>query len=126
MKADTSGEMSRRQFVVEVGSVVILLPASGWLSCGGSSTPGGGGGDQTALTFTSSTDSGHNHTYQILMSELSNPPTAGINRETSLASGHTHVVAITQAELQSIQNGQTVTKTSTVASGHSHTFQFRK
>jgi len=79
-----------------------------------------------ALTFISSTDSGHNHTYQIMMSELTNPPTAGVNRQTSLASGHTHVVAITQAELQSIQNGQTVTKTSTTSAGHTHTFQFRK
>ncbi len=124
MKADAIGEMGRRQFVVQVGSLVILLPATAWLSCGGSSSPGGG--DQTALTFTSSTDSGHSHTYQIMTSELSNPPTAGISKETSLVSGHTHVVAITQAELQAIQNGQTVTKTSTASSGHTHTFQFRK
>ena len=121
MKAE---EMSRRQLVVQVGSFLIFLPASGWLGCGGSSTPGGA--DQTALTFTSSTDAGHNHTYQIMMSELSNPPAAGINRQTSLASGHTHAVAITQAELQSIQSGQTVTKVSTTSSGHSHTFQFSK
>ena len=121
MKAE---EMSRRQIVVQVGSFLILLPASGWLSCGGSSTPAGA--DQTALTFTSSTDAGHSHTYQIMMSELSNPPTDGINRQTSVAAGHTHAVAITQAELQSIQSGQTVTKVSTTSSGHSHTFQFRK
>src|SRR5215510_3071102 len=124
MKADATEGIGRRRFIVQVGSFVILLPASGWLSCGGSSTPGGG--DQTALTFTSSTDDGHNHTYQIMMSELANPPTAGINRQTSLAGGHTHAVAITQAELQSIQSGQTVTKVSTTSSGHSHTFQFRK
>ena len=121
MKAE---EMSRRQIVVQVGSFLILLPASGWLSCGGSSTPART--DQTALTFTSSTDAGHNHTYQIMMSELSNPPTDGINRQTSVAAGHTHAVAITQAELQSIQSGQTVTKVSTTSSGHSHTFQFRE
>jgi len=121
MKAE---EMSRRQLVVQVGSFLIFLPASGWLGCGGSSTPGGA--DQTALTFTSSTDAGHNHTYQIMMSELSNPSAAGINRQTSLASGHTHAVAISQAELQSIQSGQTVTKVSTTSSGHSHTFQFSK
>ena len=125
MKAEAPEEMNRRQFVLQVGSLVILLPATGWLSCGGGSSTSGGG-NQSALTFTSSTDSGHSHTYQIMMSELSNPSTAGISRETSLVSGHTHVVALTQAELQSIQNGQTVTKTSTASSGHTHTFQFRK
>jgi hypothetical protein len=58
---DTSEMLSRRQVVVGLGSFLILLPTSAWLSCGGSS---GTGGD-AVLTFTSSTDDGHSHIYQI-------------------------------------------------------------
>ena len=94
---------------------------------GGTSTAGAGGtGAPMTLTFISSTVQNHTHTFQITMTELASPPANGIDRETSQDAGHTHAVALSAGELQAIANGQTITKTTSLVSGHTHQFTFVK
>jgi hypothetical protein len=126
--------MDRRRFVVQLGTVLLVLPASRVLiGCGGGGGDGNGadagtdaGTNQQAYTFTSSVDAGHTHTFQLQATELSTPPAGGIERDTSTDSGHIHMVELTEADLNSIDDGNTVTKTASVVGGHSHTFTFKK
>jgi hypothetical protein len=116
--------MNRREVIFRIGGVLLAIPASRVLSaCGGDS---GGGTSPQSLTFTSSTDLGHIHTVSLQLTEISNPPTAGVNKTTSNEVGHTHMVSLTAAELDSIAAGNTVTKATTNDDNHTHTFAFRK
>jgi len=68
----------------------------------------------------------------VLTSDLTTPPSAGVNYTTSLDAQHTHHVALSAASLGMINSGGTVTVTSTsdvdpinnVA--HTHTFMIKK
>lgn len=133
--------MKRRELVIRIGSLLLLLPASRLVSaCGGTSGPttGGGdggtgngtGGDADAglqdLTFTSSAADGHTHTVTLEATMLNDSPASGAQKTTSVADGHTHTVSLTEAELDAIAAGQTVQKETTPASGHTHTYEFRR
>jgi len=124
--------MHRREFLIrsiEGSSVLLLLPA-GWAvtGCGGTSYGSGNTMSSTVagLMFTSSTVSGHNHAFTIAMTDLDQPPSAGVSGDTTAAAGHTHTVALTQADLQQISAGQSVSKTTSVAQDHEHTFDFSR
>lgn len=95
-----------------------------WPGCGGSSssTPP----PTTGGTFTSSNVQSHTHTVTLNQSEVESPPGAGISRQTSTSVYHSHLFVMTQAELQSVNSGNTVTITTSVVSGHSHTFDIKK
>ncbi len=125
--------MNRRKFVVQLGSVLIVLPAGRvLLGCSGKESyenkndAGTDAGGEQALTFTSSVESGHSHTAQLQITEITSPPAGGLVRDTSVTSGHLHTVELTQADLSSIDAGSTVTKTTSVVANHSHTFEFKK
>ncbi|MGA9523982.1 MAG: hypothetical protein WBV82_21150 [Myxococcaceae bacterium] len=124
--------MNRRKFVVQLGSVLIVLPASRVLvGCAageeyGNVDAGTDAGNSQALTFTSSVSNGHTHTVQIQSSELTSPPAGGFTRDTSITSGHLHTVELTEADLSSIEAGNTVTKTTSLVGGHTHMFTFTK
>ncbi len=125
--------MNRRRFVVRLGTVLLVLPASrALLGCGSTGNEYGAdagtdaGTNQQAFTFTSSTAAGHAHTIQYQATEFSAPPAAGIERDTSTVSEHFHTVELTEADLNSIGSGNTVTKSTSVVGGHSHTFTFKK
>lgn len=92
--------------------------------CGSSPSAPSDPGDEN--TFTSSSDQGHTHTVRISKSEVQSPPSAGISRSTSSASGHTHAFAMTQTQLMDCNNGATITITTSIDTGHSHTFQIAK
>lgn len=112
--------MDRREVILKFGGLLLVLPAARVLmACGGSD------GTQ-ALTFISSNDLGHTHTVALQMTDLTAPPPAGVNETTSFNTNHTHQVALTAAELDSIQAGTTVTKTTSTDDGHSHTFAFHR
>ena len=82
--------------------------------------------DDSEQTFVSSVEEGHTHTVTIQKSEVENPPGGGINRSTTSGGGHTHSFSMTQQQLQDVKDGQTVTVTDSVSSGHSHQYQISK
>lgn len=112
--------LERRELLIRMGGLLLVLPATRMLlACGGDS------GGQT-LTFTSSNDLDHTHTVLLQVTELSAPPAAGVDKTTSNVLSHTHTVALTEAELASIEAGSSVTKTTSEDDAHSHTFTFTK
>jgi hypothetical protein len=114
--------MDRREVIVKLGGVLLLLPASRVLMACGSDS----GGNPQSLTFTSSNDQGHTHSAVLQLTEITTPPSAGVTKTTSNNFAHTHQVSLTAAELDSIDMGNTVTRTTTMDDGHTHTFAFHK
>lgn len=121
--------MERRDFLLGLGMALLAPSALAAVSgCGDgstSSTPADG------FDVVSSTNSGpggspHSHGLTILLADLANPPAAGVTYTASTAEGHSHQVTISQPDLSDIQAGLTVSESSTVVSGHLHTFSIRK
>jgi len=77
-----------------------------------------------SITYVSSNVAGHAHTVTLEVTLFSAPPSAGITRETSVASSHSHSVSLTMQELQAIAAGGTVSKDTTLVQSHTHTFVF--
>jgi len=114
--------MTRKSFFKAV--LVIAIVFAGIVLTQGCNTPTTPSND--SHTFSSSTDQGHNHMVTISKTDVENPPSAGISLQTSESGGHVHTLAMTQAELQSVKNGNTVTVTASNSSGHTHTFDISK
>lgn len=121
--------MIRRQFVkLTAGSVVALGGSLFLVSCGGGTTGTASADDPAAppqqsgtqIVYTSSVVQYHSHTFGIETSAFASPPTDGVSGSTSNDGAHTHTVAVSMAELQSVGAGQTVQVTTGVASGHTH------
>jgi hypothetical protein len=116
--------LNRREFLVTL-LVTPLIPA-----CGSSSeldattdiagtTPGptcDGAGE------TSTVSQGHTHTLCVALAVLTSPPAEGATFLTSTVSGHLHRVTLTEGQLATIDQGGSVTVTSTSDAGHSHDF----
>src|SRR5262245_55528503 len=144
--------MDRREFLFAGGSLLLILPA-GWSITGcdddddnipttpaGTNDAGTGtdagpgatdagtdtGGATGTLTFTSSVSDGHTHQFSIAMTDLTQPSGNGIIGDTSVTEAHVHVVALSAAELSQINAGQTVSKDTSNADAHLHTFQFSR
>lgn len=81
-----------------------------------------GCGGEDVLTWVSSVDSGHSHSVTITEADISGEEP--ITEVTSSSGGHTHTVMLTAAEVTIINDGGQVTKTTSTDSGHSHTFVF--
>jgi hypothetical protein len=121
--------MERRRFLirsVQGGSLLLILPA-GWSATG---CGGGGYGTTNATTgnslqFTSSVVGGHSHDFSLDETALAQPPAAGLTGNTTTAAGHLHMVSLSEAELAQIEGGATVTKETSVASAHTHTFELK-
>jgi hypothetical protein len=118
--------MNRREVIVKMGGLLLILPAARVLmGCGSDS-----GTDPNSIRFTSSLDDGHTHTVSLQVTEISSPPAGGVTKTTSFDQSHTHTVSLTGADLDSIQAGNTVTKTTsedaTPGHVHTHTFDFKK
>jgi hypothetical protein len=120
--------MKRRELLVRVGSLAVWLPASRLLvGCGGSNESSNDTGGPPSLRFTSSTDDGHSHQVALEVAIIEDPPASGTQPTTSEASGHVHTVVLTEADLVLIRDNQPVTKSTTIdATGHSHSFTFRR
>ncbi|RPH69783.1 MAG: hypothetical protein EHM78_13980 [Myxococcaceae bacterium] len=114
--------MNRREVLFRVGGLLLALPASRvLLACGGDTGMG-----PDSLRFISSSDLGHTHFFTLQLTEITSPPAAGISRQTSNDLSHTHTVTLTEADLDSINAGNTVTITTSNDDNHTHTFAFRK
>ncbi len=113
--------MDRREVIVKLGGLLLVLPAARVLMACGS-----GSGSSGTLTFVSSNDLGHTHSVGLQMSDITTPPAAGVTETTSNVLNHVHTVALTAADLDSIAAGNTVTKTTSNDDNHTHTFDFKK
>jgi len=118
--------MTRREVLIQMGSLLLLVPAGTVFVGCGDSDDGDDGGTGTALTFTSNVVQAHSHRVSIQMSELTEPPSSGVNRNTTVDDGHLHTVSLSEADLSAIESGQVVTKETTLVNAHTHTFEFRK
>ena len=114
--------MKRREVIFRIGGILLAIPASRVLMACGSDS----GGDANSFHFTSSFDDGHTHTVNLLKTDVTVSPAAGVTETTSFDNSHTHTVALTEADLDSINAGNTVTKTTSedATPGHVHTHQF--
>ena len=124
--------MIRRQFVKLTTGTLLALGGSVFLvSCGGGYGAGGGASDAedpaappqqsgTQIVYTTSDDDAHFHTFGIETSALAAPPTDGVAGSTSNDAGHTHAVAVSMTDLQSVAAGQTIKVTTGTASSHTH------
>ena len=78
-----------------------------------------------SFSVSSSQNSGHSHTLKILLDDVNNPPDSNKTLTSSTAGSHTHQITLTPSGYQSLKDGETVAKTSTTNSGHSHTFTIK-
>lgn len=104
------------------GLAALLLTAGALPGCVGHEDEKGAQQPADAFVFDSSIEAGHQHTLTIPLSLLRAKPKADVELHTSTNSGHQHRVRLTAADLDALDFGQTVTKTSSVDDGHSHTF----
>jgi hypothetical protein len=121
--------MERREFLIGLGAA-LLVPAalaavSGCSSSSTSSTPA------DSFNVASSVDSApggysHSHIVAVLLADTANPPASGVTYLTSSAEGHAHQVTISRSDLADIQEGKNRSESTTVVSGHQHTFAFSK
>jgi hypothetical protein len=109
---------TRREFLSQATIVLTLLPVAA-AACSSSSAAGGGSCD--GLDPTSTVASGHTHRVCVPQADLTNPPAGGATYTTS-GPDPMHTITLTQAQLQSIQSGQSVTVTTSVANNHTHDF----
>jgi hypothetical protein len=65
----------------------------------------------------------HTHTLCVPFTDLSAPPTAGVTYTTSTDDGHNHTVVLTQAQLQTIAGGSSVTVTTSTPFPHDFTIK---
>jgi hypothetical protein len=135
-----TAELSRRDFFTRFGHLVVLVPIgtsvllgagcgnSGGSDCASANTVMDTG---TAIIVTSTcagSGNGHDHDFTVQDTDLATPPAAGVSGNSSPYDDdqHVHTVSITQAQLQMIQAGQTVSIVSGTTLSHVHTFNFKK
>lgn len=121
-------KMTRRRFLENSITTLVLVPLVGCGSDDSSPMGGGGGGSNSCsgVTSTGSNSSGHIHTVCVPDADLSTPPSSGGTYVTSADAGHTHAVTLSQSQLQSVAGNGSVTVTSTNSSGHTHSFIVKK
>jgi len=129
--------MDRRNFFRRTGAALLVLPFGSSLvqACYGY---GGSGGGNTAsdtpaaapsisgsnVVYTSNIDGDHSHMYSIAASAFTAP--TDLAGQTSVSEGHSHAIAITAAELQNVEVGQSVVVTTGTSEDHTHVFTFVK
>jgi len=124
--------MDRRRFLRTSSGVLVAFPFGVFLvqACYGG---GGSGGENPAAppvlsgsnaVYTSSIDGDHSHTFTIALSAFTAP--VDTNGDTSTTEGHAHTVAISAAQLQSVEAGQTIQVTTGTSEAHTHVVTFVK
>jgi len=117
--------MERRVFIIEAGKAFpVVVGAAYLIRCGGDSgtSPSGVADVQAASTVVN----GHTHTVNVPASDQLHP--ANTTYTSSTDSGHNHMVTLSAGQLQTIASGGSVTvtsTTSTVTGRHSHAFTFQ-
>jgi hypothetical protein len=115
--------MDRRTFVIEAGKAFpVVIGALYVIGCGDNSTAPSA---YAAVSATSTTVNGHNHTVGIPASDQQKPADTTYTSSSTL--DHAHMVRLTASQLSGLGLGGSVTVTSTsspVTGNHSHDFTF--
>ncbi len=127
--------LTRREFLghaVEVTVGLVLVPFT-ITSCSSSSSesevvrttsPTEPGCDGAGAT--SSVAEGHAHSLCVPAATLSGPPPEGVTLATTTSLDHQHEVKLTQAQLETIAAGGSVSVVTSVTNGHTHGFSIRR
>ena len=120
--------MERRSFILKAGalfSLPLIITEIGCDGYGDSDTTSPNIDEDNSFSIESTNDStGHSHKVNISQSNVDNPPASDVTL-TTICSGHTHKITLTQSDFESLMNGNTIIKTSTLDSGHTHTFSIK-
>lgn len=118
--------MKRRDFIAYVTTATGLLPITiTQMACSNGYGPTSSSSSSDSYSFTTTPDStGHSHTVEIKIVDVTSPPASGRSLTTSGPS-HTHTVELTQADLVAIAAGEEITRGTSTDSGHAHTFTFK-
>ena len=131
---------TRREFIESATVMLLMVPVVRCSSSNPTPAPSnattpppdagapstGGNNGCNGIDETSTVVAGHSHMLCVLTTDLTNPPAGGVTYTTTNAAGHTHMVSLSQAQLQSIQSGQTVMVTTTIAASHTHDYTIQK
>ncbi|SRR5258706_10268580 len=112
-------KLTRRDLLASSTVLLLFIPvASAMTACGSSDTPSGNGNGCDGVFSTSSVTNSHTHTVCVASSDLSSPQASGATYTTSTDLNHNHTVQLTQAQLQSINGGASVTVRSSEPAAH--------
>jgi hypothetical protein len=120
-----TSKMTRREILTTSTTLLLLVPVAA--ACSSSNNSSGGtedaGNGCNGVFETSTVTNGHTHTLCVPTTDLTNPPAAGVTYTTSFDAGHTHThtVVLTQAQLQTINGGGSVTVTTSSPASHNFT-----
>ena len=116
--------MERRVFIIEAGKAFPVIAGALYLiGCGSSSTSPSGVAD---ISSTSTVVNAHTHNVGVPASDQLHPATTTYT--SSSDSAHNHMVTLTASQLSTLASGGAVTVTSTlstVTGNHSHDFTFQ-
>jgi hypothetical protein len=110
--------VTRKQFLGSLGGGMVVLWLQGCGGGGGYGDDGGGGGNQQCGATGAAISGNHGHTLTIPEADLS--ATMDMTYNIMGTATHNHTVTFTVAQLAQLKNHQSVTVTSTSASGHTH------
>ena len=117
--------MNRRDFIVKLPALFALPLVISQIGCD-PATKSESTDDNTndeSFKITSSANSGHTHTVEILYDDIESP--SMMNTLSSSSTNHFHQITISMNDYQTLKDGGTVEKTSTMNGGHSHTFSVK-
>lgn len=116
-------KLTRRELLAQSTVMLLMVPAASAAAAACSS--GGSGSSNTngcdGVFETSTVTNNHTHTLCVPTSDLTNPPSAGVTYNTSTDANHSHTVQLSQAQLQSINGGGSVTVTTSAPAAHNFT-----
>lgn len=117
--------LTRRELLSR-STALLLVPVVGAISgCASSSggSSGGPAGSCDGVFETSTVTDNHTHTLCVPTTDLTSPPAAGMTYTTSIALNHSHTVMLTQAQLETIESGGSVTVTTSSPAPHDFTIK---
>jgi hypothetical protein len=114
--------LTRRALLSQSTVLLLLVPVAGTLMACSSSGDSSASASSCDGSFETSTVTlAHTHTLCVPTTDLASAPSAGVTYTTSVSDGHDHTVMLTQAQLQSINGGQSVTVTTSSPNPHNFT-----
>jgi hypothetical protein len=125
LEGSRSTSLTRREFTLEAALAILagcVITISD-TACGGSSTPSTTPTPVNPSDINGNVSANHGHVAVITGAQIT-AGTAIVALDIRGTATHTHTLSISQADLTTLKNRQTVTSLSTTDSGHSHTVTF--
>lgn len=120
-------QMDRRTFIIKAGQAFPVVAGAVYvIGCDSDSTDdgNGNGNGSTTIVAISTVDAGHSHRVEFPEGDLSS--SSAKTYQSSSSGGHTHSVVLSEAQLNTIEGGGSVTVTSSNSDGHTHQFTFTR